>query len=296
MSILLPVGASNTDLGKLILPLGRTIDQSPLKLGLNDVSNAVYHADRVFLSSSVVKTVLKSLDQYHDEYILGNKKEHSERTLSNFAEGSLVHSMLLEPEVTASEFAFFTGWRKQGEEYEAFKADNKGKTIISAPQLERVSRLVEAVRKNPAAVSLLSSGKSEATLATILHGLPIKVRADKIDPERGIILDVKTSGYDVDIESVKQTIKDFRYDLSAALYMEAFSQYYGKPFDFYFIFTSKQQPDCQVYRLGLDSFNAAKRDILKAANKFKTAAASGIWTDSSLLTPTERTDYEVLEV
>jgi hypothetical protein len=280
----------------LILPLGRTIEQSPLKLGLNNVSNAVYHADRVFLSSSVIKTVLKSLDQYHDEYILGNKKEHSERTLSNFSEGSLVHSMLLEPEVTASEFAFYTGWRKQGEEYESFKAANPGKTIISVPQLERVNNMVRAVQKNKHALDLLSSGVSEQTLATILHDVPIKVRADKIDAERGIILDVKTSGYDVDHESVKQTVKDFRYDLSAALYMEAFSQYYGKPFDFYFIFTSKQQPDCQVYKLGVDSFNAAKRDILKATSKFKAAAASGIWSDSSISKASELSDYEVLEV
>lgn len=283
----------------LILPLNRSIDQSPLKLGLNTCSNEVYHSDRVFLSSSVYKTLLKSLDDYRMEYLEGKKKEHSERTLSNFAEGSLTHSMLLEPEVTASEFAFYPGFRKQGAEYEAFKAENSKKTIISAPQKERVDKLVNAALNHKEAVDLLTGGVAEQTLACVLNGVPTKVRADKINAERSFILDVKTTGYESDLDSFKQTVKDFRYDLSAALYLQAFEEFYGRRFDFYFIVLSKQSYTCDVYKLSDASRQAGYRDILKAAGKFRKAATSGIWTESepdSSPNPGSNSPYTILEV
>ena len=80
--------------------------------GLNRCSNHEYHSDKTYLSSSVLKTVLKSLATYKSEYIDGNKKEVSSSLQSTFDLGSLTHSMILEPELTDKEFQYFLGFRK----------------------------------------------------------------------------------------------------------------------------------------------------------------------------------------
>lgn len=272
--------------------------ESKLKMGINDISNQIYHQDRAFLSSSVLKTIAKSLDQYRIEYLEGQKKEHSERTLSNFSEGSYVHSRILEPELTDSEFAIYEGWRKQGKEFEAFKESNPGKSIMSLPQIERCNRMLEAYNRMPEANNLMKDGFSEQTICGILHNVPIKVRFDRINPAEGYIVDIKTTGYGSDIDSFKQTVKDFSYDLSASLYSQMAEAYYGKPFNFYFLVLSKLDFTCNLYVVSEETRKSADRVVSAACSKYRKAVESGIWTEvgAALNKPVERTEYEILEI
>lgn len=281
----------------LIKAIAPALTITALKPGINSCSNADYHADRAYLSSSVIKTLFKSLDKYREEYVEGKKGNYSERTLATFAEGSYTHSILLEPHLTDEEFALFPGWRKQGTEYEEFKALNIAKTILSAPQLERCSRMIEAYNKKETAKKLLQNGFSEQTLCGVLNGVPVKCRFDFINPTEGYIVDVKTTSYSSDHDSFKQTIKDFSYDLSAALYTQMAEQYYEKPFRFYFLVLSKSTFTCDVYLVSEATQQKGAREVATGLNKFKTATATGVWTESRQSNP-KITDgeYEILEV
>lgn len=273
---------------------------SVLNLGINNVTNTQYHSDRTYLSSSVIKTLCKSLDQYRIEYLEGNKPPHSDRTLSNFSEGSYVHSRILEPHLTDSEFAIFEGWRKQGAEFETFKANNSDKTIMSAPQIERCNRMMAAYNRMLIANNMIKGGASEQTICAILQDVPVKVRFDYINPERGYIVDVKTTGYGSDIDSFKSTIKDFSYDLSAALYTKVAEEFYGRKFDFYFLVLSKRDFDCNLYLTSEDTQAKGYRQVTEGLNKFKRAVKSGIWTEGSNNLrpqgPELITDYQILSV
>lgn len=264
---------------ELIKPTEQSVLIDGLPLGLSSVSNQLYHADRKYLSSSVLKTILKSLDEYREQYLEGKKKEHSERTLAAFAEGSYFHSRILEPELVATEYAIYNGWRKQGEAYEAFKACNNGKTILSLPQVERVEKLIAAYNRNTAAVELFTGGFPEFTLTTILHGVPVKVRADYVNLDKGYIVDLKTTGSGSDVDSVKQTCSDFSYPLSGSLYADCFAQHFGRPFDFILCFASRADDGCELYKLGEATRQKGRGDIIKACNKYKRAVATGIWTE-----------------
>jgi len=264
---------------ELLLPVGNQELISTLKMGLNECDNATYHADRTYLSSSVLKTLYKSLDEYYDQYILGNKTEYSERTLQAFDEGSYLHSLILEPETVASQYAFFTGWRKQGAEWEAFKKANKGKVILSVPQAERCAKLLEAYKNRPEAVNLIKNGFAEQTICGILNDIPIKVRFDYIIPQLGIIADVKTTGYESDADNFKVAMDQFSYELSASLYCQMAEQFYGRPFKFYFIVLSKSAFTCDVLVASDKTMGKGTSKVTKACAKYKRAKDSNIWTE-----------------
>lgn len=246
-----------------------------LKLGINHVSNTEYHADKEYLSSSNYKTLLEDPEKFHREKILGIKEEQKEST--SFTEGSLTHSVILEPHLVNTEYAFFPGLRKSGPEFTAFAEQNKGKTIISKPQKIRVDNYKSAYLKNKAAVELVKGGFSEQTLCVELNGIKTKTRCDYINVDAGYILDVKTSAYPVDVDTFRNTIKMWSYDLSAALYTKVASEFYNKNFKFYFVCISKTDLVCEVFKASDATLEQGMQKILKATKIYKQCMSTGIW-------------------
>lgn len=270
----------------------RMLLMSKLTIGINHVSNIEYHADKQYMSSSNFKTLLKNPKQFYDEKILGIKPEKSSNTA--FDEGSLTHSMILEPHKIDNEFAFWKGLRKQGSEYEAFEASARKRTVISQPQKIRCEGYYKAFSKNDLAVSLIQGGLAEQTLCQNYYDLLVKTRCDYINVEKGYIVDVKTSSFPVDLDSFKMTIGQFSYELSAALYVAIAEQFYNKKFDFYFLAIAKKDLDCQVFKLSSATAERGNRMILDAIKIYKSCKASGDWENKSSLTIA--TEHEILEV
>lgn len=261
-----------------------------LQLGVNECSNEDYHKNKTFLSSSDLKTILKSPELFYNDKILGLKENKSGE---HFAIGSAVHSLLLEPHLFNSEFAIFDGMVKRGKEFEAFKSQNTKPYIISKPQHEQIKRLVSGCKKSKLAVELLSGGLSEHTVCQIYKDVPIKVRTDKINLEKNFILDIKTSAFSVDHDSFKTTINQWDYALSAALYLAIIEQFYGRKFEFYFLAISKQDATCAIYKLSESSRFSGQNRIDNAIKTYKKCKESGIWkADNSKFEPSE----EILEV
>lgn len=265
--------------------------------GLNDCTNEAYHADRKYLSSSVLKTIYKSLDLYYNEYILGQKREISKETQATFDYGTLCHSYILEPDKVAEDFNFFEGFRKQGSEFEEFKLRAKpGLPIISASQHVQVKELIAAYKAQPAAVNLIKGGHSEFTICGKLHDVPIKIRTDYINVDKGYVADVKTTSYPSEKESFSLTVDGLMYHLSAALYCAMAEQFYGKKFDFYFIVLSKKTKTCDVYKLSDEKMELGKRIVQEACAKYKKAKASGVWSELTTEEAEESQDYIIEEI
>lgn len=278
-----------------------TAESVPFQLvdGINKCSNAEYHADRKYKSSSVLKTALNSLEEYHRRYILGEPKPISNQGALD--EGTLVHTALLEPELYNDSFVLFDGWKKAGKEYDAFLSNlSAGDTriVISAPQKHRIEKLVKLAKSHLTYTSMLAGGEAEQTICGILHDIPIKVRFDYINVKKGFIFDVKTTGYSGDVEVFKLTTKDLSYDLSAALYLSMAEIYYGKPFEFYFGVLSKRDETANVYKLSQKTRLEGARKVLDACLKLKKAQETGIWTETAVEETAElgTSEYEILEV
>ena len=267
-----------------------------LKYGLNKCTNAEYHGDDKFMSSSSLKLLLTDIEKFHKEKIL--KERQPERgPVAAFDEGSLTHTLILEPHMVEKEYAFFDGMRKQGAAWEAFKEEHAGKglTLMSMPQLKRCEYYVESYKKNKAATELIKGGESEHTICHKYADLDLKVRCDYINVDKGYIVDIKTSGYPVDKESFAMTVGQYKYELSAAMYSKIAQIEYGKPFEFYFVCIAKKEPDCQVFRLGEATRHRGELGMAEAIRIYKECMETGNWKRKEK-SYEHSDDYEILDI
>jgi hypothetical protein len=264
--------------------------KAKLVIGLNNVSNREYHSDKEFWSSTPLKQILKNSEQFYNDYILGKKvQEHK----SAFDEGSYVHSLLLEPELVAEQYAIYDGI-KRGDAFDRFKADNSGLTVLSKSQVTRCLAWAEAAKANKAASQLLSGGKPEFTIAGVLEDVKVKVRTDYINFEKGYIADVKTTGDSTGPSFFSATVDRFQYDLSAALYTAVAEQHFGQKFDFYYITISKSDGRCQVYKTSETTAKMGKSKLKFALERLKECQQSGDWSHIDWEPETEL--FDVLEI
>ena len=270
-----------------------------LQPGINEgFSNAEYHGDQAYLSSSSLKLLLESSARFYNDKILGLGKQLEGSFLD---EGTLTHSLILEPHTIKNEFAFYNGMRKQGGEFEQFKADAGKKLIISKPQKMRCDQYFAAYKQRKEAVKLIQNGFPEHTICGKLVDINLKVRGDYVNIEQGYIVDVKTTGMPADLDSFKLTIQQYSYELSAALYLEVIEQFYGKKFEFYFLVIGKKDLRCEVYKLSDASRELGRNKVYTALSRYKECIKTGDWSGSQLvkspvLVFEASSTYEVLEV
>lgn len=267
-----------------------------LQLGINQVTNSEYHSDQEYLSSSKLKLLITDTEKFYKEVVLGLKPPEPDKPA--FAEGSYVHTLVLEPEKVQAEYQFFDGWRKQGSDWTKFlETANPSKRILSAPQKHRCETWAASIKKRLKQIDLLKSGLPEHTLCAILHNVKVKIRADWINVEAGYIADVKTTGDMSDLELFKFTIEKYYYQLSAALYCLVAELVYGKPFDFYFIVVSKTDGFTEVYKCSPITMQNGKLMVLEALRKLRECEKTGIWANNvPKLAQVETGLYEIKEV
>lgn len=243
-----------------------------LKLGINkNISNEDYHEDREYESSSSLKLYLKDPKEYHNRYILKLPREEKYKSAYDF--GTYIHSLILEPEKVDDEYAIFEGPSRRGNAYKEFKAENEGKIIITRSQFLQAQAILEAYSENQIAVDIISKGNPEQTLCVELDGMKIKVRADYV--RFGQIIDVKTTGDATDKFTAGKTIARFDYDLSAALYVDAFQSHFGNEFEFFFLFINKMTNEIEVLKASKKLLENGRRKYKKSIQLLKEARETG---------------------
>lgn len=255
-------------------------------------SNTDYHANRTHLSSSMLKLLLKDAAAFDKAWNKGIV-DSDDKTV--FQDGSLVHSLILEPHLVKAEYAFFQGLRRAGKLFEQFRDDNPGKRIMTEAQHLRAIDCLKAYKTRPEAMALIQGGEAEFTLEGEILDVPCKARFDYINVEKGWLVDIKTTGMPAGAEIFKDAINMYRYDLSAALYLMLAEKRYGRTFDWYFVVISKCDKVCDVYKLSQETRRAGVAFVYQALLKYKKCKASNLWVDS----PPElcnNQDYEVEEV
>lgn len=259
---------------------------------LIDTSNEAYHADQTHLSSSALKLLLKDPAAFKLRYIDGVKE--AETYKASFEDGTLTHVLILEPEMV-SKYAVYPGMRKQGKLWEDFKLEHADKKCVSVPQMLRAEKLYKAHAALDVAVNLVKDGFAEHNMFGTIQGVKVKARADYIVPKQHIV-DVKTTAMPSDIELFKQTVIDYGYHLSAALYLEIAKQTYGVDHEFYWEVLSKEDGQCHVYRMSEQTKLAGSILVQNALANYRRFSASGVWQSEQPKQDRSTKNYEIEEV
>lgn len=254
-----------------------------LKHGINYCTNQEYHSDTEYLSSSGLKLILDDLEKFHSKYILKQQQEEKNQSAFNF--GTAAHLALLEPHLLNT-ISVFSGLRKAGKAYEQFVLDNPGQLILSESEKMRLDAMVVAFHNHEKS-NILNNCDFEYTMCGELRGTKLKARADAINIEDGYIVDVKTTSYDSSIQTFRETIDSFKYDLSAALYCLIAEQIYGKKFDFHFIVLSKQDMSCGIYKTSSATLSKGVDKVNKALQIYQQCKLTGLWKTDILDTDEE---------
>lgn len=249
----------------------------PLKLHrlIRDMSSVAYHSTPNTFSSSQFKDLIKDEDMFIEKHI---KKSVEREENDAFDIGNYFHTAVLEPHKVKTECVVFPGRIRRGKDWEKFKLKNRGKAIVTKGQMEQALGLAKAVKNSPVAQDYLDGepevslfvelvifqneiyapffgkkltrdGWIEARLPKKTPGaftIVVKVRADNLG--EAYISDLKsTSGNARSDQSVKEVVRRYQYDLSAALYLDIFSLLNVNLCAFWLIFASKELYNSRSY-------------------------------------------------
>lgn len=257
---------------------------------IRDMSSEAYHGSAGTWSSSQLKDIIDDEEVFIKKYI---KKEIPREEREAFDTGTYFHTGVLEPHKVSKEISVFSGKARYGKVWDDFKAKNKGKTVITSKQKEQGDGMIKAVKASPVSMEYLK-GEPEVSLFVQLvvwrgkiyapfYGkvlgrngwedskppgkggfeLVVKVRADCLGDT--FVSDLKsTSGKATQKFSVRNSISKYKYDLSAALYLDLFSLIREEVSAFIWIFASKENP-CAA------PWIASERNILVGRAKWSWA-------------------------
>jgi exodeoxyribonuclease VIII len=234
------------------------------------MSNSAYHAADGISSSNLS---LLNESPVH----LANKHLFKFGESQTFAFGSLVHSLVLEPHKTNSEFAVmpsYDGRTKEGKALkEAFEESSTGKLLIKAEEYATAEKM--ALNVNSIAGGILRGGVAESSYFADDDGVLIKCRPDYYIEEHGLVIDIKTTA-DISEFGIRKSITNYNYSWSAAWYLRVL-QMLGLPAKkFVFVFVEKSAPHMvKIRELKPDTLESAHYDIEAMLMSYREYLSTG---------------------
>ena len=225
------------------------------------------------------------------EYKLAQSGQQEEATPA-MAFGTLVHSLILEPDTVPALYHVMTApaSTKSGKAERA-QALKEGKTIVSASDFEKAKAMQARVQAHPAASWLLGlPGKSEVSMFWELQTedgriRQCKARADRIAQVGGgeVIIDLKTHSGAVSPAEIERTVYRFGYNRQAAWYSDGYERIAEKPcHGFYFIFVSTTAPYLvTACKMDEEASAIGWGDCLKAERILHECESKGEWPSYS---------------
>lgn len=138
-------------------------------------------------------STLKALRTSPLHYLHATRTPHADS--DTLAIGRLVHALVFEPEIVNNEYAIWTGGRRAGADWTAFVAENAGRTILKADDVDEATRIADAVRRCPLVEPYLTGGTFERVIQWTdrATGIACKGILDLHHGPKRALVDLKTS-------------------------------------------------------------------------------------------------------
>ena len=170
-----------------------------------------------------------------------NPDKEPEKETDALIFGKLCHCLLLEPAHLQNEYAIVDfGASRKNKKYEAAKAENPGKIVITQDELERAMKMIARVKEHKLASTILDGATAEMPFMWTDKetGIPCKAKLDAIKRTKNgiVVIDYKTSS---SIEDVLKYGQKLQYPIQMSFYNMAVKAKYGEePCEFVFVIQS----------------------------------------------------------
>ena len=284
---------------------------------IRDMSSEAYHGSSGTWSSSQFKDLIDDEDVFIRKHIKKQGEKFSSEAMDT---GTYLHTGVLEPHKLKHEIAIFEGKTRYGKLWEQFKKEHKGKMVITQSQKQVGDGMIAAVKASPTSMEYLE-GEPEVSLFVELlvsggniyvpkfgkvltrdgwedskkvpdkgFKMVVKVRADCLGET--FISDLKsTSGKATQEASVRGSISKYKYDLSAALYLDIFSLIRLEVTAFIWVFVSKENPIAAAWKASESNIKIGRAKWSWAVKRMADMSAAN-WETIDYLREAEPLSHE----
>lgn len=231
-----------------------------------------------YIGKSGLMLFARSPAHYYAEYLDPNRERTPSTPAQNF--GTLVHSIILEPETVLTKFAVIPEeMNKRKKEWTDFQAEHLGKILVSSDDYEKAKGMQSAVYRNKNAFALLQNGVAEDDIFADdpITGVLLKIRPDYFNRDFGVIVDIKTT-MDARPESFFRDVYKYQYHVQDALYRDVaeWAGYTVKKF--YFIAVEKEPPfGVRVYELDAHAIETGRNTYRAPLERYAQCLATNTW-------------------
>ena len=195
--------------------------------------------------------------------------------------GTLVHCLALNPHVFDDEFlvADYDRRSKAGKARYA-ELNQYGLTVIKPKEYSQATAVVRALKADPDARKLLRHGRKERTIIEPRAAglLPLKARLDLHREAERMVVELKTTR---DIATIRKTIADYHYLLSAAFY-----QHISKSRYVVFIFVESAKPyTVEIFEPAYWQLDQGREAMNTALEQFDACWLANHWPEAEAIAP-----------
>lgn len=210
-------------------------------------------------------------------------KDNPKPTTSAMSLGTAAHCATLEPERFAAEFVTWTGGRRAGKEWDAFKADAEAaqRLILTEDERDTALAISDAVRACPEAMVYLKRGHAEVSMSW-QHDEPelaLKGRVDWLTVVDGcdVVVGLKTTRDLRPREFAAQAAR-LCYHWQWAFYYDGFERITGrKPAMVEIVVESAAPHAVAVYTIGEIVLDLGRDEYREALAQFAECERTGVW-------------------
>ena len=255
----------------------RTLESSRMGRIVAGVDFSTYRAAAGVNVSSLKELARSPL---HYRYAKDNPKP----TTSAMSLGTAAHCATLEPERFAAEFVTWTGGRRAGKEWDAFKADAEAaqRLVLTEDERDTALAIAQAVRACPDAMVYLRRGHAEVSMAWHHCEDPqmlLKGRVDWLTVVDGcdVVVGLKTTRDLRPREFAAQAAR-LCYHWQWAFYYDGFERITGrKPAMVEIVVESAAPHAVAVYRIPEHVLERGRQEYRDALTTLAQCEASGVW-------------------
>tara|TARA_R110002110_G_scaffold143888_3_gene332798 strand:+ start:2051 stop:2911 length:861 start_codon:yes stop_codon:yes gene_type:complete len=205
------------------------------------------------LSSSIIKTILKSPKEYQ-KYL---NKEGDDNT-QPLRDGKLFHWRVLEPD-KFDDLNILDISSKNTKAYREAVAEMG--EVYTLKETTMAIQLADILHNNKEAMELIADGDYEVPQMQMIEGIPIRGKADILLNDTHII-DLKTTA---DISTFQWSARKYGYDLQAYLYLQLFPE----AEKFTFLCIDKKTHDIGIYECSEEFLLSGKEKLERGLQQYK---------------------------